>query len=263
MPRRFLGDPLGRALPGRLPLAANLTSRLQHYHGLPVLRRLPPALALLILHHIESWLRHLHQHQRRWTSVTLPSVPLLSSGELLVIWNTASPQLLLTPPPDLCWHYHASSDYLTLTLISSTADPVPQAILWAPTCPTCGRPQPLTGHLLTTSTADYSSAAGVCCWSTPPGRPLTASAAARASVAFAGDALQGVLPVSLLRRSSCTPPRTPPPLPPYNVTHLEPRPRTGAGRFLRRHPSPPPTPPPSHTMLLQGDMSTIVAPSQC
>ena len=219
----------------RLLLADTFSSRLRRYQGLPVLRSLPPVHALLILYHIGSWLRHLRQHQRRWTPRTLPSVPLLSSGAPLVMWNTVSPQLLHAPPPDLCWHYHAGSDHQTLTLVPISADPVPTAVLWAPTCPVCGRPQPLTGHLLLGSTPVFSSAAGACCWSTPAGQPLTASAAARASVALGVDVLRGVLPISTLRRHSCEPPRTPPPLPPYDTSQLAPRPRKGAGR-LPPHP---------------------------
>ena len=88
-----------------------LAQRLPRYPGLPHLRLLQVPLNYLVLSTLRDWLLHLHQHARRWTAINLPSVPLLSAGELLVIWNTASPQLLFAPPPDLSWYYHADSDY--------------------------------------------------------------------------------------------------------------------------------------------------------
>ena len=159
----------------------------------------------------------------------------------------------LPPLPPSVVQPRYGSDYQSLTLVPTAADPVPKVILWAPTCSTCGRPQPLTGCLLTESAPPVSGAAGACCWSTSPGQPITADAAARASVDFGDGVLPGVLPITILRNCPCTPPGKPPLLPPYDVTQLAPRPRKRDGWrgwgpdplvHRRPRPSPLPLPPP-------------------
>ena len=188
-----------------LELAATLADRLRAYPGLPTLRRLSSPYAVTLLTLLQRWLRHLHQHRQRWSRSTFPSVPLLSAEHLLVFWNSTDPALLPTAPHGSQWFYAEAHGYQYLTLIRRCADPAPCAVLWAPTCDHCGRPLPLYGCFLHLSPEPFSSLADFCCWSTPPGTPLTAAAASRSTVSLGDLLLQGVLPISLLRRRRCNP----------------------------------------------------------
>ena len=213
-----------------------LSDRLRRYKGLPFLALLPAPINVLICLVLRSWLRTLHHHQRRWTDLTLPSAPLLSGGRVLCLWNWVDPDSLLPLPAGTYWRYIDHEDFSSLQ-----AAPLPPPLacpstpwLLSPTCSTCGRPQPLHASVLWTPTDGFLSSPGYCCWSTPPGTPLTSRAASRSCVSIGASPLLGVLPVSTLRRSECSPP-TPPPTTPLSrllLRHLpppRPLPATGGG----------------------------------
>jgi hypothetical protein len=191
--------------------AVMLASRLPRYPLLSDLLCLSPAYALLLLDTVRRWLRHLHHHARRWTECTMPSIPLLSGGSILVLWNTLSNDQLLRAPAGLRWHYVEEADHLRLGVVTQAADPAPAAVLWAPTCSHCGRPVPLRGCILHRGPGDFSSGPGYCCWTVPNDTPMTSAAAACSTVAFGGLRLEGVLPTARLRQHRC--PSSPIPAP--------------------------------------------------
>ena len=227
--------------PWGLQLAASLAQRLRRYPGLPTPRRLDPSYAALILCHLRDWLRHVHRHLHLWTHSTLPSVPLLSGDQLLVIWNHVTPQSLPEPPAGTCWSYAPTGGSLALSLTTLEADPCPPAVLWAPTCHQCGRPLPLYSSILSSAGSSFASESGFCCWATPLTTPFTADSAARSFVSLGTSQLPGVLPTSHLRRHRCRPPSPPPPLPlDKTCTMISSGCRPGSGHHRRRRCLPPP-----------------------
>jgi hypothetical protein len=135
--------------------------------------------------------------------------------------------------------------------------PCSLAVLLAPTCSHCGRPRPLSATIIQNDFPPPSppvlSQTSTCCWWTPPGSPLTANHASSSTVSFAGKPLLGVLPTSLLRTRSCSPPPLPPTLPP------------GASQFQACYPASPlsqrlidqPQPPPLRILSVNcGSLST-------
>lgn len=223
--------------PAALLAAGNeLAVRLRRYPGLHTLQLLPSPVNYLVLHTLRQWLQDLHQHQRRRSPCCFPSVPMLSTGHTLTVWNTIDPALLRLLPPDALWTYTDLGTHQQLDTISPADHPAPQTWLWAENCPLCGRPQPLRGLLLPSGTPS-ASPAGSCCWLTPDDTPITSDAAARSTVVLGHQPLHGVLPTSFLRRYQCTPPE----LPPFGIP--------GAPPYQPHFPTAPPSTPPASVSL--------------
>ena len=209
------------SLPGLSAQQSSWLQRIQRhafsaYPGLPALRQLHPLLGLHLLHAIQCWLLHINRRLGSWTSSTIPSPPLLSASGVLCIWNTPKTTQLLPCPPHQLWiyvlHHHGYYHLLHcdphLTAISSVA------VLQSTPCTHCGKPRPLLATVLlspATKPEDaFTSERFTCCWWTPPSEPLTTTHAASSTTSFAGHLFPAVLPLSLLRKRTCSPPLLPP-----------------------------------------------------
>ena len=216
-----------------------LHTRLQRYPGLPTTQSLPPPLNLLTLLTLRQWLQHVQRHRGRWSAHLIPSVPLLSGDFVLCLANETPLDALASCPPGLIWEYKPEKEHHILhPSVPQRQAPEPTCWIVAPRCPQCGRPQALTAYLLPPAGSPTASLPSACCWFTPSSVPLTSAAAARSFVDLAGTSLAGVLPISILRRPSCSTPPVPPPTP-WSRT-LPPPPEASGGTALDDQPAPEP-----------------------
>ena len=171
----------------------------------------------LVLTSARCWIRHLRRHLHRWSPTVLPSVPLLSNGSVLCLWNYFDVASLIPLQPDCRWRYlpHGDHTALFMLLAPSTEDPRARLLPWlhAPLCSSCGRPLPLNSHILYLPESPYATEPGFGCWTTPPGTPLTSASASRSTVCAGPISLAGVLPTSTLLRATCDAPPIPAPTP--------------------------------------------------
>lgn len=146
---------------------------------------------------------------RRWTPSVCPSIPLLSNGAILCVWNHVDLGMLSNPPEGCMWVYAATAggaqilQHTPSTLCPDDAPLFPY--IMGPPCPRCGRPRPQYSIIAPTVTADSYVSPPECCWWSAPNEPLTAMHAAAVSGSPCLTYLDGVLPLQRFRRPQCHP----------------------------------------------------------